>query len=149
MFEVGWTGPWSDLTYYALLLVAVGGVWVLRMRPVLMTIGLLLLPLPAALLRYFEAPQSVIEWIRPRSRAWMTTSRTTFSVIALPICTAPPETCSLSAESPSELKVAPWIPSRPVRPPIATMRSPGSTHFLDIPRGKTPTVPQKTSGLAR
>jgi hypothetical protein len=61
MFEVGWTGPWSDLTYYALLLLAVGGVWVLRMRPVLMTIGLLLLPLPAALLRYFEAPQSVIE----------------------------------------------------------------------------------------
>jgi hypothetical protein len=51
----------SELIYSALLLLAVAGVWVLRMRPVLMTIGLLLFPLPATLLRYFEAPQSVIE----------------------------------------------------------------------------------------
>ena len=36
------------------------------------------------------APQSVIERNSPRSRAWRTTSRTIFSVIALPICTAPP-----------------------------------------------------------
>ena len=61
MFEIDRTGPWSELIYYALLLLAVAGVWVLRMRPVLMTIGLLLLPLPPALLRYFEAPPSVIE----------------------------------------------------------------------------------------
>ncbi len=51
----------SGLIYLMLLLLAVAGVWVLRMRPVLMTIGLLLLPLPAVLLRYFEAPQSLIE----------------------------------------------------------------------------------------
>ena len=77
------------------------------------------------------------------------TSSTIFSVIALPICTAPPEMVSLSPVSSAELNVAPWMPSRPVRPPMATIRSPGSTCLLDIPRGITPTVPQKTSGLAR
>ena len=36
---------------------------------------------------------------------------TIFSVIALPICTAPPESDSLWPVSSAELKVAPWIPS--------------------------------------
>ena len=45
--------------------------------------------------------------------------------MALPICTAPPETFSDSAVSSTEEKVAPWMPSRPVRPPTATIRSPG------------------------
>ena len=70
-------------------------------------------------------------------------------MIALPICTAPPEIASLWPVSSAELKVAPWIPSRPVRPPMATIRSPGSTFLKTFPAGSTPTVPQKTSGLAR
>ena len=41
------------------------------------------------------------------------------------------------------------MPSRPVRPPMATIRSPGTTVFSALPRGSRPTVPQKTSGLAR
>ena len=52
------------------------------------------------------------------SRACTITSSTIFSVMALPIWTAPPETVSLWPVSSIELKVAPWIPSRPVRPPI-------------------------------
>ena len=56
-----------------------------------------------------------------RSRATRTTSSSIFSVIALPICTAPPESVSLSLVNSAELKVAPWIPSRPVRPPMVTM----------------------------
>jgi hypothetical protein len=44
--------------------------------------------------------------------------------MALPICTAPPETVSLSLVSSAELNVAPWMPSRPVRPPMATIQSP-------------------------
>jgi hypothetical protein len=38
-------------------------------------------------------------------------------VIAFPIWTAPPESSSLWLVSSAELNVAPWIPSRPVRPP--------------------------------
>ena len=82
------------------------------------------------------APQSVIAWKSPRSRAWRITSSTIFSVIALPICTAPPEIDSLSPVSSAELKVAPWMPSRPVRPPMATIRSPGSTFLNALPRGQ-------------
>ena len=56
-------------------------------------------------------------------------------MIALPIWTAPPENASLSPVSSAELKVAPWMPSRPVRPPIATMRSPGlDLLFAQAPR---------------
>ena len=40
-----------------------------------------------------------------------------FSVMALPICTAPEETVSDSSVSSPEENVAPWMPSRPVRPP--------------------------------
>ena len=46
-------------------------------------------------------------------------------MIALPIWTAPPESSSLSSVSSADEKVAPWIPSRPVRPPTVTTRSPG------------------------
>jgi hypothetical protein len=45
-------------------------------------------------------------------------------------------------------KVAPWIPSRPVRPPATTTRSPGATVArVAVPRGMIPTVPQNTNGL--
>ena len=48
--------------------------------------------------------------------AWTITSSTIFSVIALPIWTAPPETSSLCAVNSAELNVAPWMPSRPGPP---------------------------------
>jgi len=72
----------------------------------------------------------------------MSTSRTIFSVIALPICTAPPESVSLSLVSSAELNVAPWIPSRPVRPPMATIRSPGWGFLNDLSAGISPALPQ-------
>ena len=62
--------------------------------------------------------------VQPAVAAASSTSSNIFSVIALPICTAPPETVSLWLVSSAELKVAPWMPSRPVRPPRATIRSP-------------------------
>ena len=49
----------------------------------------------------------------------------------------------------AEEKVAPCIPSRPVRPPMATMRSRGSTFLRTALTGMSPTVPTKTSGLKR
>ena len=69
--------------------------------------------------------------------------------MALPICTAPPLTFSDSALNSAEENVAPWMPSRPVRPPTTTIRSPGRASFWQRSTGMTPTVPQKTSGLAR
>ena len=70
-------------------------------------------------------------------------------MIALPICTAPPLIASDSSVSSSDENVAPWMPSRPVRPPTATIRSPGLAAFSVRPTGISPTVPQNTSGLAR
>ena len=96
---------------------------------------------PTALLKP-PAPQSVIAWNKPRSRAASTTSSIIFSVIALPICTAPPDSVSLSLVSSAELNVAPWMPSRPVRPPTATMRSPARGSLCDLSRGIRPTLPQ-------
>ena len=91
----------------------------------------------------------MIDRNRPRSRAWTITSSTIFSVIALPIWTAPPETLSLADVSSAELKVAPWMPSRPVRPPIATIRSPGSTCFAAIPRGRTSDGPAEDQRIGQ
>jgi len=62
--------------------------------------------------------------------------------MAFPICTAPPETVSLWLVSSAELKVAPWIPSRPVRPPTATIKSPGRASLRDLSSGIKPIVPQ-------
>ena len=69
-------------------------------------------------------------------------------MIALPICTAWANSLPWVSVSSALLKVAPWMPSRPVRPPMTTMRSPALTAFSTIDRGRTPTQPQKTSGLA-
>jgi hypothetical protein len=65
-----------------------------------------------------------------------------FSSMALPICTAPELTVSLSSCSSWLEKVAPWIPSRPVRPPATTTRSPGRTDFSSRSAGSRPTLPQ-------
>ena len=88
------------------------------------------------------APQSVTAVYRPRSRATSCTSSTFFSVIGLPIWTAPLESISLSSVSSPEEKVAPWIPSRPVRPPATTIMSPVRARFSTLSSGMTPTVPQ-------
>ena len=64
--------------------------------------------------------------------------------MACPICTAEE---SLSRESEAEEKVAPCIPSRPVRPPTATTASPGMIFLRTAPAGMRPTVPTKTRGL--
>ena len=63
-------------------------------------------------------------------------------MIALPICTAPPESVSLWLVNSAELNVAPWMPSRPVRPPRATIMSPGCGSLNDLSRGISPTLPQ-------
>ena len=52
----------------------------------------------------------------------------------------------------SEEKVAPWMPSLPMRPPVITIRSPGRIFFWCegspwIMAGMIPAVPQKTSGF--
>ena len=64
-------------------------------------------PISPTALEKPPAPQSVMALNKPRSRACSTTSSTIFSVIALPICTAPPESESLSLVSSAELNVAP------------------------------------------
>ena len=70
---------------------------VLERRAVEVDLGADRLPIsPTAELKP-PAPQSVIARKSPRSRAWRITSSTIFSVIALPICTAPPESDSLCA----------------------------------------------------
>src|SRR4051812_12565027 len=94
------------------------------------------------------APQSVIALYRPASRAWSSTSSTFFSVIGSPICTALPTSTAVVCVSSADEKVAPWIPSRPVRPPSTTTASPGWRLCGCLPRGASPTVPQNTSGLA-
>jgi hypothetical protein len=52
-----------------------------------------------------------------------------------------------SSCSSTDENVAPWIPSRPVRPPTTTIASPGATRLSTAVEGMSPTVPQKTSGL--
>ena len=65
-----------------------------------------------------------------------------------PIWTAVPA-MSLVLVSISMLeKVAPRKPSRPVRPPSATIKSPALDWVGLLPWGKIPKQPQKTSGLA-
>jgi len=87
------------------------------------------------------APQSVIDENRSASAARSTASITLRSVIGSPICTAPELSFSLSVCSSSELKVAPWMPSRPVRPPRATITSPLRAAFLARAVGRMPTLP--------
>ena len=96
------------------------------------------------------APQSLMALYSSASRACTRVSSIFFSVMALPICTAPLNSVSWAwVISPLE-KVAPWMPSRPVRPPTTTIASPGFGHCLALlARGITPSVPQKTSGLPR
>ncbi len=72
-------------------------------------------------------------------------------VMGSPICTAVAGEPSWSS---SEEKVAPWMPSLPMRPPHMTMASPGLAAFSWLGRpvtvvGREPTVPQKTRGLPR
>jgi len=94
------------------------------------------------------APQSVMAVYSLSSRATRMASSTIFSVIGLPICTAPPEVTPVSSVSSMEEKVAPWMPSRPVRPPSTTTRSPGRAPVGWEPTGAMPTHPQYTKGLA-
>jgi hypothetical protein len=49
-------------------------------------------------------------------------------VIGSPICTDEPALSSDVSDSSIDENVAPWMPSRPVRPPTVTIASPGSTH---------------------
>jgi hypothetical protein len=70
-----------------------------------------------------------------------------FSVMALPICTACENFVSCACVNSPLEKVAPWMPSRPVRPPTTRIASPGSVSLKHRPFGMIPTVPQKTSGL--
>ena len=65
-----------------------------------------------------------------------------FSSMALPICTAPEETVSDSSVSSMEEKVAPWMPSRPVRPPTTRIQSPGRAALRHLSRGIRPRLPQ-------
>jgi hypothetical protein len=70
-----------------------------------------------------------------------------FSVTGSPICTLAPATSPVVASIVALEKVAPLMPSRPVRPPRTTTRSPGAG-----PRGSgwsaaTPMQPQNTRGL--
>ena len=74
-----------------------------------------------------------------------------FWVIGSPICTA---VAGLPEDNASEENVAPWIPSKPTRPPRTTTKSPGRALFLDKSRplerrGMSPTVPANTSGFPR
>ena len=94
------------------------------------------------------APQSVMALYRPASRAWMTTSISFFSVMGSPICTALPASWAVVWVSSIDEKVAPWMPSRPVRPPSTTIASPTPILRGCLPWGANPTVPQKTNGLA-
>ena len=98
-------------------------------------------------------PQDLLRWIdvnngvSKSSRARRIASSMRFSSMALPIWTACANSSAWVSVSSAELNVAPWIPSRPVRPPRATMRSP----MLGSPairwRGMVPMHPTKTSGL--
>ena len=69
-------------------------------------------------------------------------SSTFFSVIALPICTAWLNSSACLSVSSALEKVAPWMPSRPVRPPTAMMASPLRVAPFTQFRGIRPMQPQ-------
>nr|GFD32728.1 hypothetical protein [Tanacetum cinerariifolium] len=97
------------------------------------------------------APLSVLHRMRPRRVARMRKSIASFWVMGEPICTA---VAGAASSSSMLLKVAPWMPSLPTRPPAMMMRSPGRMTFsqLSLPAscmGITAPVPQYTSGLPR
>ena len=94
------------------------------------------------------APQSVMALYRRASRAWMTMSMSFFSVMGSPIWTALPASWAVVCVSSMDENVAPWMPSRPVRPPSTTIASPAETLRGWLLRGAIPTVPQNTNGLA-
>jgi hypothetical protein len=104
-------------------------------------------PISPTALERPPAPQSVIAWKSRCRAASSTKSVSVFSWIAWPICTEPPDWLSLALDNSTLENVAPWMPSRPVRPPATTTRSPGRTAASAECRGMMPTVPQKTSGL--
>ena len=89
--------------------------------------------------------------ISPRSRASASMSNIIFWVMGSPIWTA----CTgLSSSRRTLEKVAPWIPSLPIRPPTITTWSPlrASCRWVGWPAdstGITETVPQNTRGLPR
>jgi hypothetical protein len=91
------------------------------------------------------APQSVIadqRWSEPVS-----TSMRSFSVTGSPICTLAPATSPVVASMVALENVAPRIPSRPVRPPSTTARSPGNGPSGSGRSAATPMQPQNTSGF--
>ena len=91
------------------------------------------------------APQSVIavqRWSAPVS-----TSIRRFSVTGSPICTLAPATWPVLASIVRLENVAPRIPSRPVRPPSTTTRSPGCGPVGGGMSAASPMQPQNTSGL--
>ena len=95
------------------------------------------------------APQSVMAVYSPRSRASSITSISPFSVIASPICTALPVVSAVSCVSSAEEKVAPWMPSRPVRPPSATTRSPACAARGCRPIGQQPDAAAEDQRVAQ
>ncbi|MFO0874361.1 MAG: hypothetical protein U0575_10355 [Phycisphaerales bacterium] len=76
------------------------------------------------------------------SRSARIASSVFFWVIALPICTAWLNSSACVSVSSADENVAPWMPSRPVRPPSATIRSPARTSPRILSRGITPMHPQ-------
>ena len=81
------------------------------------------------------------------SSAPASTSISRFSVTGSPICTLAPATWPVVASIVRLENVAPRMPSRPVRPPSTTTRSPGCGPVDGTSSGATPMHPQKTSGL--
>ena len=70
-----------------------------------------------------------------------------FSVTGSPICTLAPATSPVEASIVVLENVAPRMPSRPVRPPSTTTRSPGNGPSGNGRSAATPMHPQKTSGF--
>ena len=91
------------------------------------------------------APQSVIAV--HRSSAPVSTSISSFSVTGSPICTLAPATAPVVASIVALENVAPRMPSRPVRPPSTTTRSPGNGPVGSGRSAATPMQPQNTSGF--
>ena len=96
------------------------------------------------------APQSVNAEYKPSALTHKITSCVCFSAIGLPICTLEPAILAVLVSISRLEKVAPRNPSRPVRPPIATIKSParalGGFAFIGL-AGRIPTQPQNTSGF--
>ncbi len=72
-----------------------------------------------------------------------------FSVIALPICTAPPLSVSLSLVSSAELKVAPVNPVAACPPANCHDVIAGLGFFLDFINGDQPDIPAIDQGVAQ